>query len=112
MKILTAYQEKVLNKIRESVARFQLFSSEDEYLRIKREESTYWNQLDDEYKAYLINFQKEEYNSLIKPLYENNGCPVETSVKPATFKALEDAGYIRRLRPSEKGELDMVQLLK
>ena len=113
MKKLTATQEKVLETIRNSVARFQSYKDESTYIAMELEDrKSYLDGKSEERVQKFIESAKGTWNTVVKELVENNACLVWESVKPATLKALEDAGYIRRLHESRKNTMDVVQLLK
>ena len=113
MKKLTATQEKVLETIRKSVAQFQSYKDESTYIAMQlEEEKCYLDGKSEEKVQKFIESAKKTWNTVVKELVENNACLVWAYVKPATLKALEDAGYIRRLHESRKNEMDVVQLLK
>lgn len=113
MKKLTATQEKVLETIRKSVAQFQSYKDESTYIAMQLEDKkNYLDGKSEERVRKFIESAKGTWNTVVKELVENNACLVWTSVKPATLKALEDAGYIRRLHESRKDMMDVVQLLK
>ena len=112
MKKLTAHQEKVLAEIRKSVSYYQRFRTADEYVACEIEETNFWGSFSEAERIKLIEDWTNRYSDEFVERKETNSCFIYESVTPATLKALEDAGYIRKLRESEKGRMDIVQLLK
>ena len=113
MKKLTATQEKVLDTIRQQVSLYQSYKDESTYIALQLEErKNYLNGKSEERVQKFIESEKGTWNTVVKELVENNACLVLASVRPATLKALEDAGYVRRLHESRKNMMDVVQLLK
>ena len=111
MKKLTNHQQIVLDRIRHSVAFYGRFKTEEQYVCHATSFNGDFHKLSLEYDEYLINEAKKDWQSRIKDIAMNNACYVEHSVTPATLTVLEEAGYIKRLRPSEKNTDDMVQLI-
>ena len=108
MKKLTNHQQKVLAEIKKSVAHYQSFKNEEEYISYEISRKNSWHNADEEYKEKEVERFKKGYKE-ISFYAENQYCYIPVAITPATLKALEDAGHIKKI----KGDyIELVQLLK